>query len=62
MDYSNTQERILQLKEEELAISKEKLQFQKENSQERNEHLITLVEKLEEITNTIRSFASQYLE
>lgn len=62
MDYSNTQERMLQLKEEELAIEKEKLQFLKDSSQEQNEHFITLIEKVERLTNTVQSFAPQYLD
>ncbi|CAL1677382.1 unnamed protein product [Lasius platythorax] len=61
-DYCSIQERTLQLKEEKLTVVKEELELKKQSYQERNELLTSLIEKVEELTNIIRSVAPQYLE
>lgn len=62
MDYCSIQEQTLQLKKEKLTVAKEDLEFKKQIYQERNELLTSLIEKVDELTNVVRSFAPQYLE
>ncbi|XP_071580557.1 uncharacterized protein [Temnothorax nylanderi] len=61
-DYCSIQNRTLQLKEEKLTVAKEELELKKQTYQERNELLTSLIEKVDELTNAIRSIAPQYLE
>jgi len=53
---------MLQLKEEQLSIYKEDFDFRKTAHKEHTEVLLSLIGKVDELTNTIRSFGPQYLE
>lgn len=61
-DYSNIQDRMLQLNEEKMALAKEKFEFKKKAHQEHMDLLISLIKKVDELTNIARSIAPQYLE
>jgi len=58
-NYSNIQEQMLQLKKEKLDLTKEKFEFKKKAHQEHTKLLISIMEKVDELTNIIRP---QYLE
>lgn len=60
--YSTIQEQILQIEKEKLALMTEKFELKKKTHQEHTELLLSLVEKMNELTNIIRSIVPEYLE
>lgn len=61
-DYSNINDKILQLKQEKIAIAREELEFKKKAHQEITELLLLLSDKVDELLNVARLLAPQYLE
>ncbi|XP_018300776.1 uncharacterized protein [Mycetomoellerius zeteki] len=61
-DYCNLQERMLQLKQEKLAILKERLELKKKDHEDHTRFFKSFLEKMDELMNIVRSIGPQYLE